>query len=142
MLDQALRARRPRRGDHGEGGAWAIEELGDPGEAAEARLELADETAGLRRRMAERLSERERRVLELRFGLDSGEPLTLKEVGRRLGCTREWARKIEVRAVAKLRDQPEGLGTDPRRGRRDARKSGVTGRTPTLRSSPDRIHDA
>jgi RNA polymerase sigma factor (sigma-70 family) len=106
MLDQALRARRPAAspGDP-EGGAAAIEELGDPGECPSARLERAEEARGLRARMEKRLSGRERRMLELRYGLDDGRPLTLKEVGRRLGCTREWVRKMEARAVAKLREE-------------------------------------
>ena len=50
----------------------------------------------------ERLDERERAILALRFGLEGEPPLTLKEVGRRLGVTREWVRKIELRAVRKL----------------------------------------
>jgi RNA polymerase primary sigma factor len=66
-------------------------------------LERAEELAGLRARMASRLNERERRVIGLRFGLESGDPLTLKEVGKRLGITREGARKIESRAIEKLK---------------------------------------
>jgi hypothetical protein len=66
--------------------------VGDPGESPSARPERADEARGLRLGMAQRLTERERGVLELRFGLRDGEPLTLKEVGWRLGCTREWVR--------------------------------------------------
>lgn len=44
-------------------------------------------------------------VVCLRFGLDGDQPLTLQEVGRRLGVTREWVRKIELRAVKKLDDR-------------------------------------
>ena len=40
----------------------------------------------------------------LRYGLEGQLPLTLKEIGRRLGVTREWVRKIELRAVRKLDD--------------------------------------
>jgi RNA polymerase primary sigma factor len=113
MLGQALRARRLTAvGDHEEGEGRAIAELGDPGECPSAPVERADEARGLRSRMAQRLTARERRMLELRYGLVDGEPLTLKEVGRRLGCTREWVRKVEARAVAKLRDEPEGPGRD------------------------------
>ena len=53
----------------------------------------------------ERLDDRERTILNLRYGLDGTEPLTLKEIGRRLGITREWVRKIEIRALRKLRDE-------------------------------------
>jgi RNA polymerase primary sigma factor len=69
----------------------------------EAEVERRDEGRGLRARMEERLDRRERELITLRFGLDDGEPLTLREAGRRMGFTREWARKIEKRAVAKLR---------------------------------------
>lgn len=111
MLDQALRARRLAAcGDHEGGEGRAIEELGDPGEGPSAGLERADEARGLRARMARRLSERERLMLELRFGLGDGQPLTLREVGDRLGMTREGARKMETRAVAKLRDGDDGTG--------------------------------
>jgi RNA polymerase primary sigma factor len=49
------------------------------------------------------LPERERQVLILRFGLDSGTPRTLEEVGARLGVSRERARQIERSALAALR---------------------------------------
>ena len=54
----------------------------------------------------EKLSDRERTVLMLRFGLDSS-PLTLEEIGNRMNLTREGVRKIEVRAIAKLRNMPD-----------------------------------
>jgi RNA polymerase sigma factor RpoD-like protein len=49
------------------------------------------------------LSERERRVLEMRFGLLDGRPRTLEEVGRDLNVTRERIRQIEAKALRKLR---------------------------------------
>ncbi len=49
------------------------------------------------------LSERERRVLELRFGLIDGRSRTLEEVGRDFGVTRERIRQIEAKALRKLR---------------------------------------
>jgi RNA polymerase primary sigma factor len=49
---------------------------------------------------------RERRVLELRFGLDDGHPRTLEETGRTLGITRERARQIEITALNRLRHHP------------------------------------
>jgi RNA polymerase primary sigma factor len=51
----------------------------------------------------EGLSERERRVIELRFGLLDGHPRTLEEVGREFGVTRERIRQIESKTLAKLR---------------------------------------
>jgi len=49
------------------------------------------------------LSDRERRVIELRFGLADGESHTLEEIGREFGLTRERIRQIERRTLAKLR---------------------------------------
>lgn len=49
------------------------------------------------------LSERERELLRLRFGLDDGQVRTLEEVGRAFGVTRERVRQIEVKTLAKLR---------------------------------------
>lgn len=49
------------------------------------------------------LTEREQRVLRLRFGLDDGRPKTLEEVGRQFHVTRERIRQIEAKALRKLR---------------------------------------
>lgn len=49
------------------------------------------------------LSERERRVLEMRYGLIDGKDHTLEEVGREFGVTRERIRQIEAKALRKLR---------------------------------------
>ncbi len=48
------------------------------------------------------LSERERKVLILRYGLDDSDPKTLEEIGRRLGLTRERVRQIETEALKRL----------------------------------------
>jgi len=55
------------------------------------------------RRILGSLSERERRVIELRFGLKDGHPRTLEEVGRVFGVTRERIRQIESKTLSKLR---------------------------------------
>ncbi|HZN14730.1 MAG TPA: sigma-70 family RNA polymerase sigma factor [Acidimicrobiales bacterium] len=49
------------------------------------------------------LSDREREILRLRYGLDRGEGRTLEEVGERFSLTRERIRQIEARAMSKLR---------------------------------------
>ena len=77
---------------------------------------LTDETAPLPDEMAEEtlrnealrsilksLSHRERRVLELRYGLDGEQPRTLDEVGRTFNVTRERIRQIENQSLKKLR---------------------------------------
>ncbi len=49
------------------------------------------------------LTDREKRVLELRFGIEDGRPRTLEEVGKEFGVTRERIRQIEAKALRKLR---------------------------------------
>jgi RNA polymerase primary sigma factor len=53
------------------------------------------------------LQERERVIIDLSFGLTSYEPLSLAEIGRRIGLTRERIRQIEQAALARLAAQPE-----------------------------------
>lgn len=65
-----------------EAGMWTIEDLD------EAELAI--------------LSERERKVLRIRFGLPVGRPATLKETGEAIGVGRERARRIQNEALAKL----------------------------------------
>jgi RNA polymerase primary sigma factor len=75
----------------------------DPMEVAAkgmARRELLDVVAGL--------PERERIILELRFGLLDGEARTLDDVGRYFGLTRERIRQLEARALSKLRHPSRG----------------------------------
>ena len=60
----------------------------------------------LRERLSEaltRLPERERRIIQLRYGLEDGRSRTLEEVGREFGITRERTRQIEGEALRKLR---------------------------------------
>lgn len=69
---------------------------------AQARREFLE-------RLFERyLTERERRILYLYYGLDDGEERTLEEIGSLLGVTRERIRQIRNRAFEKLRDSPDG----------------------------------
>jgi len=69
-----------------------------PAEAAAATLlrEQLDEVLGT-------LTEREQKVLRLRFGLDDGHQRTLEEVGKEFNVTRERIRQIEAKALRKLR---------------------------------------
>ncbi|MBX7105013.1 MAG: sigma-70 family RNA polymerase sigma factor [Gemmataceae bacterium] len=91
----------------GDDGERALEDfLGDRSEINPG--ELVDQCL-LKDRMVEvlkSLSQREREVLELRFGLDDGTPKTLDEVARRYGITRERIRQIESRGLLKLRQPP------------------------------------
>jgi len=116
LVGKARRARQLRLESGGgeEGGSWSPDDSPAEPEAPDAVLEADDERRDLMRRL-ERLDDRERAILALRFGLGGELPLTLKEVGRRLGVTREWVRKIEIRAVRKLDDgaAPEARATAP-----------------------------
>jgi RNA polymerase primary sigma factor/RNA polymerase sigma factor len=56
-------------------------------------------------RILEHLDERERQIIQHRYGLDRNQnPMTLKEVGRVMGVTKERIRQLEARAMAKLRN--------------------------------------
>jgi RNA polymerase primary sigma factor len=81
--------------------------LGDflPDESALAPAEAASQQL-LREQVEDvlaSLTSRERRVLQLRFGLEDGRSRTLEEVGREFGVTRERIRQIEAKALRKLR---------------------------------------
>ncbi|MEZ5065053.1 MAG: sigma-70 family RNA polymerase sigma factor [bacterium] len=86
-----------------EASATLYDLLPDTGEASP--LEQVGDTLNRRRLTAllERLDERERRILNFRFGLDGQEPLSLEETGKKIGVTRERVRQIEKRCLLKLR---------------------------------------
>ena len=65
----------------------------------------------------ETMDQREATVLKMRFGIGGGDPHTLKEIGEKLGLTRERVRQIETEALGKL---AEGL-QDPRERELDAK---------------------
>ena len=74
----------------------------EPFEAATENLQREDIQRAL-----DALPERERQVIELRYGLRGHEPLTLEEVGRAFGVTRERIRQIENNTLKKLKQLPE-----------------------------------
>jgi RNA polymerase primary sigma factor len=66
----------------------------------EEEINMSFEEEALHRAI-ETLPEREQAVIRLRFGFE-GEPMTLADVGKELGLSREWARRLEARALEKL----------------------------------------
>jgi RNA polymerase primary sigma factor len=80
----------------------ADESVEEPFEAATENLQRQDIQKAL-----DSLPERERQVIELRYGLRGHEPLTLEEVGRAFGVTRERVRQIENNTLKKLKQLPE-----------------------------------
>jgi RNA polymerase primary sigma factor len=92
-------------------GAEDESELGDfvADDAVSEPIEEASEhlqREGVRKAL-DALPERERQVIELRYGLTGLEPLTLEEVGRTFGVTRERIRQIENNTLKKLKRLPE-----------------------------------
>jgi RNA polymerase primary sigma factor len=114
-------------------------ELGDlfADRTAPDPVEEADETFQ-RERVRSALSglpERERRVLELRFGFDGRESLTLEEIGRELELTRERVRQLEKSALIRLQ---HALDNDPRplKRRRDLADAASETTGVSLRAHP------
>ncbi len=90
--------------DGGElGDLFADSSADDPAEVAGESLRRESVRTAVRR-----LPERERRLLELRFGFD-GEPTSLEAIGKELGLTRERVRQLEAQALSRLAGQLEGL---------------------------------
>jgi len=85
-------------GDNELGDLVADTTLETPFDLAAAAIERNDLRA-----LLDHLDDRERQVIEMRFGLTNDQPLTLDEVGRQFNLTRERIRQIEAKALTKLR---------------------------------------
>lgn len=83
----------------------------DPSDEAAERL-----ARPLLAKLMSACTEEERTVLELHHGLDGSQPLTYDEVGERLGRSKESVRSLELKAVAKMRDQSSAVGVTERSG--------------------------
>jgi RNA polymerase primary sigma factor len=90
-------------GEHTLGDFIQDDEQTTPAEFASRQLLRLDLAAALGH-----LSERERRIIDLRYGLVDGQRRTLEEVGKALGMTRERARQIEAEALRRLRTPEVG----------------------------------
>lgn len=65
---------------------------------------VRESVAELRKAVAEVLTEQERQVIELRYGLDDNAPLRQREVAERTGISRSYVSRIEKKALEKLRE--------------------------------------
>ena len=90
--------------DQADGGRTIDEMLMDDGsQTPESNILKADDLHQVME-LLNQMDKREAAVLRLRFGLEGEEPKTLKEIGDRLGLTRERVRQIENEALGKLSD--------------------------------------
>ena len=75
------------------------------------RMEVEERLGRLSGLIRERLSERERAIIMLRYGLSSEHEITQMEIGRRLGISRSYVSRIEKKTKEKLKEGYEALGT-------------------------------
>ena len=68
------------------------------------RMEAEDKLSRLSGLIHDRLSDREREIITLRYGLTSEREVTQREIGRKLGISRSYVSRIEKRALEKLRE--------------------------------------
>ena len=71
------------------------------------QIEMSDRYQQLYHGLRTRLDDREREIIRLRYGLDGGDPLTQREIAKKLGISRSYISRIEKKALGKL---AEALG--------------------------------
>jgi RNA polymerase sporulation-specific sigma factor len=88
-----------------EGNEVTLEDkLAYDGESVEELAEKRSEVLRLRRKMGI-LTDRERYIVELRYGITTGEEVTQREIARQLGISRSYVSRIEKKALEKLRGE-------------------------------------
>lgn len=83
-----------------------VESIQSDAPELDARL-IEEENRAAVQRAISYFDERTQKIIRLRFGLDGAEPKTLKEIGDEFGLSREWIRRILMKAVRSLRRQPK-----------------------------------
>ncbi|MCC5829551.1 MAG: RNA polymerase sigma factor RpoD/SigA [Phycisphaeraceae bacterium] len=134
IIRKAVRAfQRPARSDPamGEEGLTMAELLTDHRHLTPEENVLNEDELATIRQLLDTIDEREATILRMRFGIDGHEPLTLKEVGERVGLTRERVRQIEIESLRKLNERmtsesPLSVPPTPDKPRRRVRKSTST----------------
>ena len=74
------------------------------------KMEAADKLQRLKGLVDDRLSDREREIIMMRYGLLGGQEITQREIGRRLGISRSYVSRIEKRALEKLKEGYQAFG--------------------------------
>jgi len=92
---------------------WSLSEMvADDASRSPADVLLENRRAEAVKKMLDQIDDRAAQILRMRFGLDGHEPMTLKEIGKRIGLTRERVRQIErdtLRTINEaIRSQEEG----------------------------------
>lgn len=108
IIRKAVRAfQKPARSDPspGDEGLTMAEMLTDHRNPTPEENMLNDDELNTIRQLLDTIDEREAGILRMRFGIDGHEPLTLKEVGDRVGLTRERVRQIEIESLRKLNER-------------------------------------
>ncbi len=114
LAEQPASLDAPAERGAGEGGDSMLDRVADDQGVDPLDLRLGDELHRLVLDSLADLNERERAVLDGRFGLHGGEPLTLEALAAQLGLTRERVRQIQYEAMNKLRRRMlrQGVGRD------------------------------
>jgi RNA polymerase primary sigma factor len=105
MIRQAIRAfQRPgQMPSNEEGDSMLLSEmLRDDRTPGPDQVAVNRDEFNLIYELLDEITDREAKILRLRFGLDGEEPLTLQQIGERIGLTRERIRQIEIQALGKL----------------------------------------
>lgn len=87
----------------GDGGSLSIMDVLSQDDELLERVDMLEACSHLRHCIAEELTEREAKVIRLRYGLGGGEALSQREVASRCGISRSYVSRIEKRALEKLR---------------------------------------
>lgn len=103
IIKRAVRAfSAPSQSSTVEGGMMLAEMLPDEKALTPDEAMFNEDESELISRLIDQLDDREATILRLRYGLDDNEPMTLKDIGARIGITRERVRQLEAEALGKL----------------------------------------
>jgi RNA polymerase primary sigma factor len=94
----------PTQSEGADGSLSLSEILADHKTPAPEQAAFSQADSEVVRKLLDRIDHREATILRLRFGLDDQQPMTLKQIGAKIGLTRERVRQLEREALKKLRE--------------------------------------